>query len=145
MPLFDPLSPLFPALHPTQIADVPLSADHFRYYAGWADKLHGKVSPGWAVARGQHVARLSPSLPGWQPSGGPQRVSSTVVTTRQRSRHLPALTSHAPHPTPPPFQTIPCDNVFGNFFAYTLHEPIGVVGQIIPWSESVGLSSDTGR
>lgn len=56
----------------SKIADVPLSADHFRYYAGWADKLHGK--------------------------------------------------------------TIPCDNVFGNFFAFTLHEPIGVVGQIIPWN-----------
>ncbi|EFN60072.1 hypothetical protein CHLNCDRAFT_133364 [Chlorella variabilis] len=65
----------------SKIADIPLSADHFRYYAGWADKLHGK--------------------------------------------------------------TIPCDNTFGKasraaqwlpFFAYTLHEPIGVVGQIIPWN-----------
>lgn len=27
-------------------------------------------------------------------------------------------------------RTIPCDS---NHFAYTLHEPIGVVGQIIPW------------
>lgn len=57
---------------------------------------------------------------------------------------IPRPSSHAPHPTPP-FQTIPCDNVFGNFFAFTLHEPIGVVGQIIPWSESVGLNRDTGR
>jgi acyl-CoA reductase-like NAD-dependent aldehyde dehydrogenase len=37
---------------------------------------------------------------------------------------------------PPPFlsalwQTIPID---GKFFAYTLHEPVGVVGQIIPWN-----------
>ena len=38
-------------------------------------------------------------------------------------------------PTAPARQTIPCDNTFGKFFAYTLHEPIGVVGQIIPWSE----------
>ncbi|PSC69329.1 aldehyde dehydrogenase [Micractinium conductrix] len=56
----------------SKLADIPLSADHFRYYAGWADKIHGK--------------------------------------------------------------TIPCDNSFGKFFAYTVHEPIGVVGQIIPWN-----------
>lgn len=56
----------------SRAADIPLSADHFRYYAGWADKIHGK--------------------------------------------------------------TIPCDNMLGKWFAYTLHEPIGVVGQIIPWN-----------
>mmetsp|Transcript_28485 Transcript_28485/g.91240 ORF Transcript_28485/g.91240 Transcript_28485/m.91240 type:complete len:392 (+) Transcript_28485:329-1504(+) len=50
-------------------ADIPLSIDHFRYFAGWADKIHGK--------------------------------------------------------------TIPVD---GDLFAYTLHEPIGVVGQITPWN-----------
>lgn len=50
-------------------ADVPLAFDHLRYYAGWADKLHGK--------------------------------------------------------------TIPVD---GPYWAYTLHEPLGVVGQIIPWN-----------
>lgn len=53
----------------SKIADIPLSIDHFRYYAGWADKIQGK--------------------------------------------------------------TIPTD---GPYFAYTLHEPIGVVGQIIPWN-----------
>ena len=50
-------------------ADVPLSVDHYRYFAGWADKLMGR--------------------------------------------------------------TIPLD---GPHFCYTLHEPIGVVGQIIPWN-----------
>jgi aldehyde dehydrogenase (NAD+) len=50
-------------------ADLPLSIKCYRYYAGWADKIHGK--------------------------------------------------------------TIPVD---GNFFCYTRHEPIGVVGQIIPWN-----------
>lgn len=50
-------------------ADVPLSYDHIRYYAGWADKIQGK--------------------------------------------------------------TIPVD---GPYWAYTVHEPIGVVGQIIPWN-----------
>ncbi len=29
------------ALH----ADLPVSIDVFRYYAGWADKLHGKTIP----------------------------------------------------------------------------------------------------
>ncbi len=50
-------------------AELPLFYKHFRYYAGWADKIYG--------------------------------------------------------------QTIPAD---GPFMQYTLHEPIGVVGQIIPWN-----------
>lgn len=25
--------------------DIPLSADHIRYYAGWADKITGKTIP----------------------------------------------------------------------------------------------------
>ena len=50
-------------------ADLPLTIKCYRYYAGWADKIHGK--------------------------------------------------------------TIPVD---GNFFCYTRHEAIGVVGQIIPWN-----------
>jgi aldehyde dehydrogenase (NAD+) len=53
----------------SRAADIPLAIDHFRYFAGWADKVHGK--------------------------------------------------------------TIPVD---GNYLAYTLHEPIGVIGQIIPWN-----------
>lgn len=53
----------------SRAADIPLSVDHFRYYAGWADKIHGK--------------------------------------------------------------TIPVD---GPYMAYTMHEPIGVVGQILPWN-----------
>lgn len=53
----------------SRAADIPLSIDHLRYFAGWADKLQGK--------------------------------------------------------------TIPVDS---QHFAYTLHEPIGVVGQIIPWN-----------
>ena len=50
-------------------ADLPLTIDCYRYYAGWADKIQGK--------------------------------------------------------------TIPVD---GDFFCYTRHEPVGVVGQIIPWN-----------
>src|SRR5438477_230660 len=50
-------------------ADLPLSIKCYRYYAGWADKVHGKTIP-----------------------------------------------------------------VEGNFFCYTRHEPVGVVGQIIPWN-----------
>jgi aldehyde dehydrogenase (NAD+) len=50
-------------------ADLPLTLQCYRYYAGWADKIIG--------------------------------------------------------------QTIPVD---GNYFCYTRHEPIGVVGQIIPWN-----------
>ena len=48
---------------------VPLTIAHFRYFAGWADKNHGK--------------------------------------------------------------TIPMN---GNYFCYTRHEPVGVVGQITPWN-----------
>jgi acyl-CoA reductase-like NAD-dependent aldehyde dehydrogenase len=50
--------------------DVPLTADHFRYFAGWATKLEGNTIP--------------VSIP--------------------------------------------------NMFTYTLREPLGVVGQIIPWN-----------
>ena len=50
-------------------ADLPLTIECYRYYAGWADKIHG--------------------------------------------------------------QTIPVD---GPYFCYTRHEPVGVVGQIIPWN-----------
>src|SRR5438876_8571713 len=50
-------------------ADLPLTIKCYRYYAGWADKIHGKTIP-----------------------------------------------------------------VEGPFFCYTRHEPIGVVGQIIPWN-----------
>lgn len=50
-------------------ADLPLVVACYRYYAGWADKIHGKVIP-----------------------------------------------------------------VNGPYHAYTRHEPVGVVGQIIPWN-----------
>ncbi len=53
----------------SRAADLPLVIDCFRYYAGWADKIHG--------------------------------------------------------------QTIP---VRGRYFCYTKREPVGVVGQIIPWN-----------
>src|SRR6202008_1045911 len=50
-------------------ADLPLTVKCYRYYGGWADKIHGKTIP-----------------------------------------------------------------VEGDFFCYTRHEPVGVVGQIIPWN-----------
>ncbi|MDU5145091.1 MAG: aldehyde dehydrogenase family protein [Paenibacillus dendritiformis] len=56
-------------LRETKAADLPLTIEHFRYYAGWATKIVG--------------------------------------------------------------QTIP---TAGNFLTYTRHEPVGVVGQIIPWN-----------
>ncbi len=49
--------------------DLPLTIACYRYYAGWADKIHGKTIP-----------------------------------------------------------------VNGPYFCYTRHEPVGVVGQIIPWN-----------
>jgi acyl-CoA reductase-like NAD-dependent aldehyde dehydrogenase len=57
-------------INESTFADVPLSVDNFRYFAGWANKIHG--------------------------------------------------------------ETLPVSN--GNYFAYTLREPVGVVGQIIPWN-----------
>uniref|UniRef100_A0A914LV57 Aldehyde dehydrogenase domain-containing protein n=1 Tax=Meloidogyne incognita TaxID=6306 RepID=A0A914LV57_MELIC len=51
------------------LADLPLSIAVYRYYAGWADKNHGKTIP-----------------------------------------------------------------IGGDYFCYTRHEPVGVVGQIIPWN-----------
>jgi phenylacetaldehyde dehydrogenase len=55
-----------------RIADVPVSIDQLRYYAGWATKIEGNTIP---------------------------------------------ISAHG-----------------AKFFAYTLREPIGVVGQIIPWN-----------
>ena len=55
--------------HIARAADLPLTIACYRYYAGWADKNHGKTIP-----------------------------------------------------------------VSGNYFCYTKHEPVGVVGQIIPWN-----------
>jgi aldehyde dehydrogenase (NAD+) len=49
--------------------DLPSTIKCYRYYAGWADKIHGKTIP-----------------------------------------------------------------IEGNYFCYTRHEPVGVVGQIIPWN-----------
>src|SRR5580700_2845351 len=56
-----------------RVADLPLSIDHFRYYAGWATKIEGNTVP----------------MSGWKQ---------------------------------------------GMFHAYTMREPVGVVGQIIPWN-----------
>jgi phenylacetaldehyde dehydrogenase len=55
-----------------RVADVPVSVDQLRYYAGWATKIEGHTIP---------------------------------------------ISAHG-----------------GQFLAYTLREPIGVVGQIIPWN-----------
>jgi aldehyde dehydrogenase (NAD+) len=55
--------------HDALTADLPLTIKCYRYYAGWADKNHGKTIP-----------------------------------------------------------------VEGDYFCYTRHEPVGVVGQIIPWN-----------
>jgi len=56
-------------LRDSRAADLPLTVKCYRYYAGWADKIHGKTIP-----------------------------------------------------------------IEGNFFCYTRHEAVGVVGQIIPWN-----------
>lgn len=56
-------------------ADVPLTVEHFRYYAGWATKLEGET--------------------------------------------IPISTPHGKG---------------GGWLDYTLREPVGVVGQIIPWN-----------
>src|SRR5436189_3942470 len=56
-------------LRDARAADLPLTVKCYHYYAGWADKIHGKTIP-----------------------------------------------------------------IEGNYFCYTRHEPVGVVGQIIPWN-----------
>jgi len=58
-----------------RVADVPLTIEHFRYYAGWATKIEGET--------------------------------------------IPVSVPYAPG---------------ARFFNYTLREPVGVVGQIIPWN-----------
>ena len=56
-------------INDAKAADLPLTIDCYRYYAGWADKIEGKTIP-----------------------------------------------------------------INGPYFCYTRHEPVGVVGQIIPWN-----------
>ena len=56
-------------LYVSRVADIPLTIDCFKFFAGYADKVYGR--------------------------------------------------------------TIPVD---GPFFAYTLHEPIGVIAQVTPWN-----------
>jgi phenylacetaldehyde dehydrogenase len=58
-----------------RVADVPLTIEQFRYYAGWATKIEGET--------------------------------------------IPVSVPYAPG---------------ARFFNYTLREPVGVVGQIIPWN-----------
>ncbi|MGH9717129.1 MAG: aldehyde dehydrogenase family protein [Candidatus Acidiferrales bacterium] len=55
-----------------RVADIPISVDQLRYYAGWATKIEGNTIP---------------------------------------------ISAHG-----------------AKFFAYTLREPVGVVGQIVPWN-----------
>ena len=47
-----------------QLADIPLSADHFRYFAGWADKIQGKTIP-CDSAFGKVGGRLGGRAGGW--------------------------------------------------------------------------------
>src|SRR5579863_1292521 len=61
----------------SRAADLPLTIDHFRYFAGWATKLEGETIP---------------------------------VSTP-------------------------------NMFTYTLREPLGVVGQIIPWNFPIQMAA----
>ncbi|HEX8730436.1 MAG TPA: aldehyde dehydrogenase family protein, partial [Ktedonobacterales bacterium] len=61
----------------SRASDVPLTADHFRYFAGWATKIEGETIP--------------VSIP--------------------------------------------------NMLTYTLREPLGVVGQIIPWNFPLQMAS----
>src|SRR5581483_4676394 len=61
----------------SKAVDIPATADHFRYFAGWATKLEGETIP--------------VSIP--------------------------------------------------SMFTYTLREPVGVVGQIIPWNFPVQMAS----
>lgn len=61
----------------SRAADIPMTADHFRYFAGWATKLEGETIP--------------VSIP--------------------------------------------------NMFTYTLREPLGVVGQIIPWNFPIQMAA----
>ncbi|HEU5227545.1 MAG TPA: aldehyde dehydrogenase family protein [Ktedonobacteraceae bacterium] len=61
----------------SKAADIPLTVEHFRYFAGWATKLEGNTIP--------------VSIP--------------------------------------------------NMFTYTLREPVGVVGQIIPWNFPIQMAA----
>ena len=39
------MTPFFACANASARADLPLAVDHFRYFAGWSDKIHGKTIP----------------------------------------------------------------------------------------------------
>jgi len=90
-------------------ADLPLSSDHFLYYAGenrggreMAD-MPGRRAGGSTLPRQPSCLHFLP-----------------IFNTNCPSSLLPAGWADKLHG-----KTIPCDNIFGKFLAYTLHEPIG--------------------
>ena len=90
-------------------ADIPLSVAHFRYFAGWADKITGAAHVDGAVQLSQELMV--------------QRYKLKRISYQQNKlvclTLLFLLTG----------RTIPLD---GMLFGYTLREPIGVVGAVIP-------------
>lgn len=120
-----------------------------RYYAGWADKIHGKTIPN-DVSR--ELGRVAGSKRGAGRERSGQRAG--VHASEHKEEHAgtkgaeaythsgrtPCLggaprsrPSPQPHATSPPYRrTIPSPppSLQGPYFGYTLHEPIGVVGQV---------------
>ena len=83
--------------------DLPLAVELFRYYAGWADKIHGKTipcrcpaassSPTPATSRSASSARSSPgtSRCSWRPGSGarPWRPAARSSSSRPSRRRSP--------------------------------------------------------
>lgn len=86
--------------------------DHYRYFAGWADKIEVRI-----------FVFVWTRLMFKSPRTRMKKNASINRSTNPSNQSINQPINQG--------KTIPVD---GNFFAYTLMEPVGVVGQIIPWS-----------
>ena len=90
--------------------DVEGSIDCLRYFAGWADKIHGDTIPG--------------AVPNF---------SMINITNKFKIQRIILMDKY--------FSLLKFAKflVDGDYMSYTRKEPIGVVGQIIPWNYPVGM------
>ncbi|MGH0120880.1 UNVERIFIED_CONTAM: hypothetical protein FKN15_014064 [Acipenser sinensis] len=121
--------------------DLPLVVKCLRYYAGWADKNHGKTIPidgdYFCYTRHEPVGVCGQIIPVSKVRGAGPGVWGTLCIQCGQEYSFPCL---LPGPVSMYYagwadknhgKTIPID---GDYFCYTRHEPVGVCGQIIPWN-----------
>ena len=88
--------------------DVEGSVDCLRYFAGWADKIHGDTIPGIIIENDYSLYKCLHTF--FDPL---YKLLQYLIFNKTL--------------------------VDGDYMSYTRKEPVGVVGQIIPWNYPVGM------